>query len=166
MFDAHCVSLEWALRTFLTNKNYTRKIDLLSVDIEHGEPEIFKNFPFHNFPPISVVVIELRRGTIWEMDLIMGAREYVKVAMLGWSSPLETSVVLKSSPLETSVLFGSSPLETSVVLTSSPLVSSVVLGQDAVYVLNSQMKYVTLPLKFPTKIRQKGPTKLHSKRVE
>ncbi|CAK0864286.1 unnamed protein product, partial [Prorocentrum cordatum] len=58
------------------------RIDLLSVDAEGAEIEIFRDFPFDSWD-VRVVVVETSRRTTMALDSLLLPRGFLKVAVLG-----------------------------------------------------------------------------------
>eukprot|EP00928_Gymnodinium_smaydae_P094975 TRINITY_DN8081_c0_g2_i1.p1 TRINITY_DN8081_c0_g2~~TRINITY_DN8081_c0_g2_i1.p1 ORF type:complete len:533 (-),score=126.55 TRINITY_DN8081_c0_g2_i1:62-1660(-) len=78
-FSSTCVTLE----DILVNAGLQgRRIDFLSVDVEHGEVEIFKHFPFRDWD-IRMIVVETNRDTAFAVDVLLLPWGYSKVALLG-----------------------------------------------------------------------------------
>lgn len=93
-FEARCDSLhqlmleglgqlltESEVADILDNKKKPR-VDLLSVDAEGSELEIFKDFPFEAWD-IRCIVVETSRRTSMAMDSILLPLGFIKVAVLG-----------------------------------------------------------------------------------
>ena len=60
-----------------------KRVDLLSVDVESAELEIFRTFPFADFD-VRHVVVEVGSGVRWlEVDTIFLSNGFAKVAVLG-----------------------------------------------------------------------------------
>lgn len=79
-FKADCL----ALGDILTRAGLRgRRIDVLSVDVEHGELRVLNGLPLHEFD-IRTIVVEVSRGAQWlEVDTAILPFGYAKVAILG-----------------------------------------------------------------------------------
>merc|ERR1712217_365969 len=78
-FSSTCFTLEDVLR----NAGLVgRRIDFLSVDVEHGEVAVFESFPFQEFD-IRMIVVETNRDTAFAVDVLMLTNSFTKIALLG-----------------------------------------------------------------------------------
>jgi len=60
-----------------------RRIDVLSIDVEHGELSVLQGLPLDEFD-IRVIIVEVTRGVRWlEVDTALLPWGYAKVAVLG-----------------------------------------------------------------------------------
>jgi len=108
-FEARCAPLDQLLieglaRTLtpeevkeLLERPSRPRIDLLSVDAEGAELEIFKSFPFDVFD-IRCIVVETSRRTSMAMDSLLLPQAFVKVAVLGKDAVYLSQEQLKSFP--------------------------------------------------------------------
>jgi len=82
-FSADCLPLgEILTRAGLRH----RRIDVLSVDVEHGELSVLRGLTLDDFD-IRVIIIEVTRGVRWlEVDTAILPWGYAKVAVLGRDS--------------------------------------------------------------------------------
>jgi len=79
VFNSTCYSLH----DFLVGAGlHGRRIDFLSVDVEHGEVEVFEAFPFEDCD-IRMIVVETNRDTSFAVDVLMLSNAYTKVALMG-----------------------------------------------------------------------------------
>eukprot|EP00928_Gymnodinium_smaydae_P007805 TRINITY_DN12795_c1_g1_i1.p1 TRINITY_DN12795_c1_g1~~TRINITY_DN12795_c1_g1_i1.p1 ORF type:complete len:479 (+),score=74.57 TRINITY_DN12795_c1_g1_i1:114-1550(+) len=81
MFSAHCRPLGEILARALPKEQ--RRIDVLSIDVEHGELEVLRGLPWEKYD-VRIIVVEVTRGAQWlEVDTIILPQGYAKVAILG-----------------------------------------------------------------------------------
>eukprot|EP00929_Paragymnodinium_shiwhaense_P074169 TRINITY_DN37936_c0_g1_i1.p1 TRINITY_DN37936_c0_g1~~TRINITY_DN37936_c0_g1_i1.p1 ORF type:complete len:401 (-),score=62.05 TRINITY_DN37936_c0_g1_i1:4-1206(-) len=60
-----------------------RRIDLLSIDVEHAELRVLRGLPIHEYD-IRTIVVEVSTGVRWlEVDAFLIPQGYAKVAVLG-----------------------------------------------------------------------------------
>jgi len=60
-----------------------RRIHLLSIDVEHGELGVLKDFPLADFD-VRFIVIEVTHGARWlEVETLILPHGYAKIAVLG-----------------------------------------------------------------------------------
>ncbi|CAE7875339.1 unnamed protein product [Symbiodinium necroappetens] len=79
-FHADCLTLTEILREGGLSG---RRIDLLSIDVEHQELAVLRGLSFEEFD-IRIIVVEVTRGARWlEVDSILLPKGYAKVAVLG-----------------------------------------------------------------------------------
>merc|ERR1712187_834567 len=64
-FSSTCYTLEDVLKNAGLSD---RRIDFLSVDVEHGEVAVFESFPFQQFD-IRMIVVETNRDTAFAVDV-------------------------------------------------------------------------------------------------
>jgi hypothetical protein len=78
-FVATCHSLDTLLSAILPKGGV---VDVLSVDVEHGEIETLETFPFADWD-VRIVVVETNRDTAFRLDVNMVMNGYAKMALLG-----------------------------------------------------------------------------------
>merc|ERR1711879_611111 len=83
-FEAPCAPLHDLLLDALPAGEWLTRptIDLLSVDAEGAEIEIFRGFPFEAWD-IRVIVVETSRRTSMAIDSLLLPHGFLKVAVLG-----------------------------------------------------------------------------------
>merc|ERR1711957_1064489 len=60
-----------------------KRIDVLSIDVEHGELRVLQGLPLQDFD-IRLIVVEVSQGARWlEVDTALLPHGYAKVAVLG-----------------------------------------------------------------------------------
>ncbi|CAD7929028.1 unnamed protein product [Amoebophrya sp. A120] len=79
-FQSECISLEDMLR--YSGVTWKTPIDFVSIDIEGGEFEILKNFPFDKFT-IHAFLIEAGHDSAQRIDILLLGAKYVKMAVVG-----------------------------------------------------------------------------------
>eukprot|EP00927_Polykrikos_kofoidii_P018821 TRINITY_DN18772_c0_g1_i1.p1 TRINITY_DN18772_c0_g1~~TRINITY_DN18772_c0_g1_i1.p1 ORF type:complete len:603 (-),score=85.70 TRINITY_DN18772_c0_g1_i1:381-2189(-) len=93
-FEVDCVSLD----EILANAGLRgRRIDLLSIDVEHSELAVLKSLRLEDYD-IRVMIIEVGRGARWlEVDTEVLRRGFAKVAVLGRDAVyVQTATLLRS----------------------------------------------------------------------
>merc|ERR1711904_669606 len=65
-FTAECKTLDQLLRDY----GIGPRIDMLSVDVEHGELEVFGDFDFSAWD-IRAIVVEANRDTSFALDVLL-----------------------------------------------------------------------------------------------
>lgn len=84
------------------------RIDLISVDAEGAEMEIFRDFPFQSWD-IRCIIVETSRRTSMALDSLFLPQGFVKVAVLG-----KDAIYLSTSQLKTYPITGQLHLPTAI----------------------------------------------------
>ena len=79
------------------------RIDLISVDAEGAELEIFKDFPFQSWD-IRCIIVETSRRTSMALDSLFLPQGFVKVAVLGKDAIYLSLSQLKTYPISGQLL--------------------------------------------------------------
>lgn len=101
-FEATCEPLHDLLRPLEWARSSSSRrpvIDLLSVDAEGAEIEIFRHFPFEAWD-IRAVVVETSRRTSAAVDSLLLPRGFIKIAVLGKDAVYVSQSMARSLPPE------------------------------------------------------------------
>ena len=110
MLICDCVSITFprTLRKDVLREKQRPRIDLISVDAEGAEMEIFRDFPFQSWD-IRCIIVETSRRTSMALDSLFLPQGFVKVAVLG-----KDAIYLSTSQLKTYPITGQLHLPTAI----------------------------------------------------